>query len=110
MNYTNLQSVNPEIRAYIYQQLADLETFLPDSSAVSIYIDDKNRSFSTTIKIDTPFGEIQALEKSDDVYASLAQAKDNIVKQLGEIHRAANESSPEFDDMVNAIINKRNLH
>ncbi len=111
MNYTNMQNVNPEIRAYIYQQLADLEQLLPEGSEISIVINDNDKkNIETDIKIATPFGEIHALEQSSDIYQSLTQAKANLLKQLGEMHRAASEQDIDADDIVQAIIDKRHLH
>lgn len=111
MNYTNLQNVNPEIRAYIYQQLADLEQFLPEGSEISIVINDSNKlKIETNIKIATPFGEIHAVEESTDIYLSLSQAKNNLVKQLSEIQRISTERDTDFDTTIVELINKRQLH
>jgi ribosomal subunit interface protein len=111
MNYTNLQNVNAEIRAYIYQQLADIEQLLPEGSEISIFINDNDKKkIETNIKIETPFGEIHAFEESPDIFESLSQAKENLVKQLSEIHRATGEQDPETDQLIQAIVDKRLIH
>ncbi len=111
MNYTSLQNVNPEIRAYIYQQLADLEVLLPEGSAISISIDNSDKKMvETAIKIETPYGEISALEESVDIYECLNQAKENLVKQLGEIHRIASEQDESEMPTKMANIDKTYIH
>lgn len=112
MQLFNLENVSPEIRAYIYQQLAELEPHLPEGSAISILINEnpKSGSHAATIKVETPFGEVKAIEEKHDIYESLSAAKENLVKQIDVVTRAMLENETESDVLVDAIRNKQNLH
>jgi ribosome-associated translation inhibitor RaiA len=113
MQYLNLDSVTPEIRAYIYQQLADLEPHLPEGSAISIVINEnpKSGSHASTIKVDTPYGEVSAIEEKQDIYESLSAAKDSLVKHMGEVTRAMMDGeATEAELLLDAVKNARILH
>lgn len=93
MHLYNLENVHPEVRAYIYQQLADLEQFIPDGSAVSVLINDqKTNSIVANIRISTPYGELNALEESENIFDSLTKAKITMIKRLEEFQRSLSEN------------------
>ena len=111
MQLLNMHNVHPEVRAFIYQQMADLERFLPEGSNVSILINDdlqsrKLKKVSATIRIQTPYGDLRALGETGDIYHSLQEAKAVMLRQLGEMHRMSSEQDRTFDVAMDSTARK----
>lgn len=106
---------SPEVRAFIYQQLSDLEEFLPQGSAVSVSIlpeETKKLSFCAKIEIMTPGGTLLSTAIHGDEYAAIVSAKRDIKSQLefwfhlGELE----ENDDSRERLIEAISEKRYLH
>ena len=111
MQMTTLQNMSPEMRAHIYQQLSDLEPHLPEGSGITVYIDDADiKNISAAIRVNTPYGEIQAEGQSTDVYHSLSIAKESVIKQLGEMERATMDSDSSHAEAITEVKNKTSVH
>ena len=113
MPVLDLKNVNPEIRAFIYQQIADLEPHLPEGSAISFILNEDSPKAVAGIQVETPFGNIEAQGEPGTIFESLTSAKELLIKQIGEITREMDEgeaSAADYDDAIEAVMNKEYLH
>lgn len=118
MEVLNLEQIHPEVKAYIYQQMAEIEQLLPEGSNVTIQISDHSdeddirlsNNVASKIRIRTPYGEINALEKATDIYNSLFLCKQSLISQLGAMQRHVAEEQSERSHVVESVIKKERLH
>ncbi len=112
----NLNNAAPEIRAFIYQQLADLEGLLPQHSNVSIVVEDpsilkknkKRQKMKVVINLETEAGNISAIGENLDVYKAIQAAKETLQSQLSALQSFI--SGDDRDQEINNIIGQRYLH
>ena len=106
----------PEVRAFIYQQLSDIQNWVPDGSAITVSVAPSKEEAKFThakIEIDTPNGPISSYAQNEDQYDAIVAAKQELQKQL-ELWGDADfeEDFLEVDraDLIDAIIDGRYLH
>lgn len=120
---------NPEIRAFIYQQLSDLESLMPQGSNVSIVVEDptmlkiksnqilgdrkflkKTKSFKkkVVIQIETAEGNLLVESEHHDVYTAIQAAKENLRGQLSALQSFLNPD--DRDKQISDIIEQKMLH
>ncbi len=103
----------PEIRAYIYQQLTDLEGLLPQGSAVSITVEDKSllpgqiketvSPKKVIIYLETSVGNLLAEAKHKDVFKAVKKAKENLKAQLSTLQLALTRQDERANQIENII-------
>ncbi len=102
----------PEIRAYIYQQLTDLEGLLPQGSAVSITVEDKSLLPGQTkvaspkkviIYLETSSGNLLAEAKHKDVFKAVKKAKEHLKLQLFTLQSALMRQDERANEIENII-------
>lgn len=106
----------PEIRAFIYQQLTDLEGLLPQNSNVSIVVEDpaiikkskKEFKKKILITLETEAGNLVVESEHVDVYKAIQVAKENLRSQLTALQSFI--GGDERDQEINNIIEHRYLH
>ena len=116
-------NTSPEIRAFIYQQLTDLEGLLPQGSNISIAVDDpsylektqKKASKKTkihkkkvVIQLETQAGNLVVESENFDIYKAIQAAKENLRSQLTTLH--AFLSGMDREEQIDNIISKKYLH
>lgn len=110
------QNTNPEIRAFIYQQLTDLEGLLPQNSNVSIVVEDlavikktkKAQKKKVMIQLETEAGNLVVESEHMDVYKAIQAAKENLRSQLATLQ--AFIGAEDRDEKIDGFINHRYLH
>jgi len=103
-----------EVRAFIYQQIADIEGLLPVGSQIDLQLsepDDEGFTFAS-IHIVTDDGEAELSSKGSDDFDAIksvvAAAKEEITDEFPLVE---GESIAETrESLVNAIIDKNYLH
>lgn len=100
-----------DIRAYILQQIAEVESVLPKGSQVSIFLKESKRGdrVKTKIVVSTPEGEFTSQVTRKGVFASILGAKEDLVNQLAE-GSPLGISEEERDVFVDAIVKGQYLH
>ncbi|MCB0393676.1 MAG: hypothetical protein KDD25_03920 [Bdellovibrionales bacterium] len=100
---TNKNNSSPEVRAFIYQQLNDIEYLLPAGSSVNVSVSpDQTKTFRAQIEVVGPDGAISSTAMNKDEYAAIVAAKRDIKTQL---EFWANVSGDESEEEVrNAIL------
>ncbi len=77
-----------EVKAYIYQQLNELETLIPKGSVISVEINEvpgqrpKTPTIATRMSVQTPAGELLVDEMNEDVFTSITEATNSLAHQL----------------------------
>jgi ribosome-associated translation inhibitor RaiA len=119
---------NPEIRAFIYQQLSDLEGLMPQGSNVSIVVEDpamlkKAKKIGSSkkllkktppskkkvvIQLETAEGNLLVESEHSDVYVAIQAAKENLRGQLFALQSFLNPD--DRDKQISDIIEHRILH
>ncbi len=98
------KNTSPEIRAFIYQQLTDLENLLPQGAALSITVEDKSllpkaktskaktkqlskkiHTKKVVIYLETSVGNIFVESKNKDVFKAIQTAKEDLKNQLSTL-------------------------
>lgn len=110
------QNTTPEIRAFIYQQLTDLEGLLPQNSNVSIVVEDpavlkktkKAQKKKVMIQLETEVGNLVVESEHMDVYKAIQAAKENLRAQLSVLQTFT--SGEDRDEKINDIIEHKYLH
>lgn len=110
------QNTTPEIRAFIYQQLTDLEGLLPQNSNVSIVVEDpailkkskKAQEKKVMIQLETEAGNFVVESEHLDVYKAIQAAKENLRSQLSVLQAFTN--GEDRDEKINNIIEHKYLH
>jgi len=112
----NIENQAPEIRAFIYQQLSDLEPLMPTGTAVSVLVEDpaladktlKDPAKKVVIQLETSAGNLVVESANKDVYAAIASAKNDLETQLSTLQNIW--GGDERNDQIDDIIEHRYLH
>lgn len=112
-------NTTPEIRAFIYQQLTDLEGLLPQGSNVSIVIEDpailnkdkKKKHFKkkVMIQLETEAGNIVVESENFDVYKAIRLAKETLRGQLSTLQSFLMDAD-DRDQKIKDILDQKILH
>jgi ribosome-associated translation inhibitor RaiA len=110
------QNTNPEVRAFIYQQLTDLEGLLPQNSNVSIVVEDpavikktkKAQKKKVMIQLETEVGNLVVESEHIDIYKAIQAAKENLRSQLSVLQAFTN--AEDRTEQINNIIGHKYLH
>lgn len=120
MNTPANNNTSPEIRAFIYQQLTDLEGLLPKGSNVNIVVDDPatlNKSLKKSktykkkvmIQLETEAGNLVVESEHKDVYKAIQIAKENLRAQLSALQSFLSDVD-DRDQMIDDIITHKVIH
>ncbi len=122
----NIASASPEVRAFIYQQLTDLEDLLPQGSNVSILVEDPNllpaaqkvakskksnrkkQKKKVIIQLDTTVGNIVVENENFDVYQAISGAKEELRGQLTTLQNFLDPI--DRDQKIEDIVSNKLLH
>lgn len=112
------QNTSPEIRAFIYQQLSDLEGLLPQNANVSIVVEDpgflknektkKAHKKKVTIQMEAEVGNLVVESEHLDIYKAIQAAKENLRTQLSVLQ--AFMSPDDRDQQIEDIIAHKTIH
>ncbi len=108
---TSIQGASEnEVRAYVYQQLAEVENFLPQGStlAVSLKPNKKGDKVRTIIEVMIPGSRVRGQASSASVFDSIVEAKEDLLDCL---YDQADEAAANFDvrDLEVEAVSKRQL-
>lgn len=109
-----------EARAFIYQQLQDIEHLLPDQAQIAVSIQQVWKTNNETrvpeppryrvkLSFDLENGKVVASGLDEDVYESALEAKEEMTLKLEAIHEHTN-SSRERDLEVRNLLQNNWLH
>jgi len=115
----SIASASPEVRAFIYQQLTDLEGLLPQGANVSIVVEDPNllpkkgkksklQKKRVVIQLDTTVGNLVVQNENLDVYKAIQGAKEELRGQLSTLQNFL--SPTDRDQEIEDIISNKLLH
>ncbi len=82
---TKTLQATPEVKAFIYQQINEFETFLPTGSSVGVLLHEASDHIVATIEIHTLKGNIQTHGVGQDPIEALVDAKNTMIFHLEEI-------------------------
>lgn len=85
LNLDKLNVNEAELKAYIYQQLNDIEAFL-GPQPISIKMTSSGKDFIAKMSVSHELGEINAEGTGDTVYAALSKAKEAVIQVLAEMN------------------------
>lgn len=122
----SIASASPEVRAFIYQQLTDLEDLLPVGSNVSILVEDPNllptsqkaqskkkgkkkaHKKRVIIQLDTTVGDLVVENENFDVYQAIRGAKEELRGQLTTLQSFLDPM--DRDQKIEDIVSNKLLH
>ena len=104
--YDDIIEGNPELRAYIYQQLSDIESMLPAGTGIQVAVHKEEKpkgKFLTVIYVDSLLGQIKALGQAKNLYDSIAGAKEKMLQMmLSSPQVSDDERSARIDEILRA--------
>lgn len=104
---------DPELKAYIYQHLVDLQPYLAPESQVAVLVgqeaDEEGKSEHALTLVAT-LGDyrLEAEGQDEDIYEAFMVAKRKMLQQLEEWYTASIDTS-ERDNEIQAVIEGRYL-
>jgi ribosome-associated translation inhibitor RaiA len=112
----NLNNAAPEIRAFIYQQLTDLEGLLPQNSNVFIMVEDpsllkkskKKQKMKVIINLETEVGNLAVTGENTNIYKAIQSAKESLKTQLSALQSFL--VGEEREQEIHRIMEQRYLH
>ena len=113
VNLGKLNINEAELKAYIYQQLNDIQPYVGEAPiAIKMtYTDDEE--FLVKIMADHEVGEIEAQGSHTDVYSAIQQAKTALIRSFSAIDdEVETEAHEKRDEEIQSIIksNKNYIH
>jgi ribosomal subunit interface protein len=112
-------NTTPEVRAFIYQQLTDLEGLLPQGSNVNIVVEDpallskakKPKIFKkkVMIQLETEAGNIVVESEHKDVFKAISLAKETLRGQLTTLESFLG-GAEDRDQKIEDILAHKILH
>jgi len=102
---------DPELKAYIYQHLVDLQPFLAPESQVAVLVgqeDDDEGKAEHALTLVATLGDyrLEAEGQAVDIYDAFMVAKRKMLQQLEEWYAASIDTS-ERDNEIQAVIEGR---
>lgn len=105
-----IDKTTPEIRAYIYQQLSDLEHMIPKGSAIAITVDeDKKEKKYVSIVLKTALGELVVNSQNQDIYEAIQDARHDLEGQLSNFSGMIDEDELR-EGAVDHLMTHKYLH
>lgn len=90
--HLKVDKTTPEIRAYIYQQLNDIEHMIPKGSAIAISVDeDKTHQKTVSIILKTVIGDVIVNSQNPNIFTAIQEAKDDLEGQLTDLSSLIDE-------------------
>jgi len=98
---------DPEVKAHIYQQLAEFEPYLLPESQMAVLVQKMGtkgeNGFVVTLVISSEGGKVEGVGNGDNVYDAATQAKKAALLEFEQIQNAV-ISSGERELEINAIM------
>lgn len=111
-----IDKANPEVRAYIYQQLSDLEPLIPKGSAIAITVDEEKAATKSekpkkyvSIILKTTMGDLVVKSTHKDIYKAINTAKTDLAGQLANLQYWIDEND-ERKLQIDLMMNHKYLH
>ena len=99
-----------EVTSYIYQQLTDLQDFMPEDASTSVKVSkSKDGCHKVSIHVKAEGGSLKGKGSHKDIYKAIADAKALLVKEFERIQGLV-ESSAERENHVNSIVKGGWIH
>jgi ribosome-associated translation inhibitor RaiA len=92
-----LEAMEPEVKAFIYQTIIEFEPFITPSTLISVIAKDpkkstkggqkksENQTWRISISLSEDGTTLEEEASDDNIFSAITQAKDKLVKVLGEI-------------------------
>lgn len=104
---------DPELKAYIYQHLVDLQPYLAPESQVAVLVgqdsgDDGETEHALTLVATLGDYRLEAEGQDEDIYAAFMMAKSKMLHQLEDWYTSSVDTS-ERDNEIQAVIEGRHM-
>jgi ribosome-associated translation inhibitor RaiA len=104
---------DPELKAYIYQNLVDLQPYLAPESQVAVLVgqesgDEGGAEHSLTLVATLGDYRLEAEGQNEDIYEAFLMAKRKMLHQLEEWYVSSIDSS-ERDNEIQAVLEGRHM-
>ena len=93
-NTKQLQA-SSEVKAFIYQQVQDLESYVKDLGSLGVYLEEadkeskvKGEQYSVTFVIAPENYNLKVSAQADDIYQACLKAKDEVMKKTNQLLNA----------------------
>ena len=85
MNLGKLNVNEAELKAYIYQQLNDIQPYVGEAPVAIKMTYTPENEFSVKILASHEVGDIEAQGTNEDVYSAISQAKDALIRSFSAL-------------------------
>ncbi len=104
---------DPELKAYIYQNLVDLQPFLAPESQVAVLVgqdEDEDGKFEHSLTLVATLGDyrLEAEGQNEDIYEAFLMAKRKMLHQLEDWYVSSIDNS-ERDNEIQAVLEGRHM-
>jgi ribosome-associated translation inhibitor RaiA len=114
MNLGKLNVNEAELKAYIYQQLNDIQPYVGEAPVAIKMTYTNENEFFVKILANHEIGEIEAQGSHADVYSAISQAKQALIRSFSALDdEVESEEIDQRDAEIQSIINntsKNNIH
>jgi hypothetical protein len=116
----DLENLNPEVRAYIYQTVSEFEPFITPTTMISVIAKDlphsinqfssrQDRPWRIAISLTEEGTTLQEEASDHNIYHAICKAKEKLLKTLEEIQDSV-ISNQDRTAMINNIRDSGTLH
>jgi len=115
MNLGNLNVNEAELKAYIYQQLNDIQPYVGEAPVAIKMTYTADKEFLVKILANHEVGDIEAQGSNSDVYSAISEAKDALIKSFSALDdefetEEGNSREAEIQAIISNVNGKNNLH
>lgn len=104
VNLDKLNVSEAELKAYIYQQLHDIESHLGEIP-IGIKMTSSGNDFVVKMSASLEMGDIEAQGTGEDIFGALSKAKEALVHCIAEMN---DSMEPDVrDDKINTILTQK---
>jgi ribosomal subunit interface protein len=110
------EATDRELKAYIYQQLMDIQPYLVTNSQVAVTVSLKNKNskkkkqFLVTLNAKIENGEMAAEGQDGDVYQAFGKAKELMMLQLAELQNSLMDPAERELEVQTALAGGYTIH
>lgn len=111
LNLGQLNINEAELKAYIYQQLNEIEPYIGNASVAikMAYAEDEDQ-FMVKMIFDHEAGSVEAESVGSDIFSTLSHAKSTLIKNVHSLDRAVELDHQEAEPLVSSHVEKKTVH
>lgn len=109
MNLNKLNVNEAELKAFIYQQLNDIQPFVGEAEVGIKMTYTPENQFLVRIQASHDDGDVEVEGTHADVYSALSQAKHALIRTFSSLDNQTEEIDEERDQEIESVLTKKEV-